>query len=157
MFVFKSTARPSLKSNLLVPKTAADNLPIIGYHTSQKKEDYFDIALYGSVDLLTEDRINLQNHTPIIYYVVTNANLASYYLPWNSSKTKNIVRNYLISKDVLFRQDKQLQNISSAGNALNTSKKIKPPKNKHFKLAIPDYLPSCEYFVGLLNASWGEV
>jgi len=144
------------KSNIgqgeLYPLLNTELLPLVKFHTSQSKNDQFHFAIYGTNELLTDARKNIQVHTPLAYYVISNPLLDKYYLPWNTRESKKIIHDMLTEKDVFFSETPQFVKFAPEGKA------DKIFHNKQFKgqleFAIPNYLPACTKLANALNKEW---
>lgn len=145
----------NIDSGLLKPHNQALDLPIIQFHTSQKKEDKFQLAIYGNKNLLTTKRKNIQVHTPLAYYVISHPQLDKYQLPWNTVETKKIIHNYLTENEIFYEDVPQFVKFSPQGEALLVINKQKFPRSLAF--AIPNYLPGCQKLAGMLNQEWKDI
>ena len=142
----------NLTVGTLISNSKKVKLPDIKFHTSQNKDNQFNFAIYGNKGLLTKNRKNVQVHTPLAYYVITNPQLDSYYLPWNSNGSKNIIHDALTEKDVFFSETPQFVKFAPEGGALRKIRKLKYTASLEF--VIPDYLPGCEKLADSLNVKW---
>lgn len=142
----------NLSSGILLPNVKKHLLPKIIFHTSQSKNDQFHLALYGNKKLLNQDRKNISIHTPLAYYVISNPSLDQYYLPWNTSTTRDLINQHLTENELTFREIPNFFNFAPKGHALDvkTNKKF----NATLIFFIPNYLPECQKLAEKLNNNW---
>jgi hypothetical protein len=146
----------SIKSGVLDPRDGGARFPRIEFSVGGGKNADFDISLYGSNDLLKGPRKNVQAHTPLAFYVVTNPSLAGRRLPWNTEKTRTLIREHFIPRDVFYSRAPEIERLVPAGAAL-AGKATSGPAHSSAKFMIPDYLPGCRSLAAALTASWSDV
>ena len=111
------------------------------------------MALYGTRELLKGSRKNVQAHTPLAYYVITNPSLARYQLPWNTAETRRLINEHFVREEVFFPKASGVEGLVPAGNALGKDgNKLAPQVAPEF--VIPDYLPGCLDLAAKLTDSW---
>lgn len=128
-------------------------LPRIDFIVGEGKNADFNVALYGTRDLLKGARRNVQAHTPLAYYVVTNPALAGRRLPWNDERTRQAIRSHFIKTDVFFPETSGLEKLVPPGAALEPMNG-EPAPREPLELALPDYLPGCADLAAELTAAW---
>lgn len=143
----------SIKSGVLDPRDGGARLPRIEFTVGGGKNADFDISLYGSKDLLKGHRKNVQAHTPLAYYVVTNPSLEGRRLPWNTEKTRTLIREHFIPRDVFYSRAPEIERLVPAGAAL-VGKATSRLADSSTKFIIPDYLPDCRNLAAALTAFW---
>lgn len=137
----------------LFPNQNNSKLPTIAFHVSKAKETDFNAAIYGSHDLLQDKRKNVQAHTPLAYYVITNPRLEGLQLPWNTAQTKQIFHSFLVEHEVFFSDGAALSQLAPSGKALEPQGKSVSKGSLQF--VIPDYLPECQKLADTINTQWG--
>ncbi len=142
-----------IEAGILKPRDATSQFPPVEFMVGAGKDFEFNVALYGTKELLRGSRKNIQAHTPLAYYVVTNPLLAGHRLAWNTQKTKDTINAYLVRHEVFFPQTTGIEKLVPSGAALDAFGKI-TALDSETDFAIPDYLPGCRELAASLTASW---
>lgn len=138
------------------PISTASGLEKISFITSESPVNKFNIALYGTNELVTGNRINVQTLTPLAYYVVTSERYGGYRLPWNTKDSRDIMWRHLSEAEVFYPTETKLEEVLPQGGALERSQK--PYKGtRTLEFALPDYLPKCSVLADKLTARWKEL
>jgi len=134
---------------------ASVNLPrLIHFHTSIDVERHFNIALYGTSELLTGQRVNVMTHTPLGYYVVTNPKKKNHWIPWNTNSTKAIIKSHFQHFNLIYSADHQIGEVLPKGTASSTEAVEYGKSDLASTLALPDYIPQCQILSEQLNLHW---
>lgn len=149
----KFNAKQAIETGTLEPLELGAPLPRVEFTVGGSKDLEFDVALYGTRDLLKASRLNVQAHTPLAYYAVTNPALASSRLPWNDETTRDIINSHFIKTGVFFPQTTGIEKLVPSGAALDTAGKGIAPREP-LEFALPDYLPSCQELAAALSSAW---
>lgn len=149
----KAKTQQGITEGLLAPKAEFSELPDIHFIVSQDPAYEFHFALYGSKKLLRGSRQNIQAHTPIGYYVVTNPALAGKTVPWNLEETKKKINEVFLREEVFFSAGTNINNIFPAGQAVTAGNVAKFP-TKPLEFVLPDYLPACQELASGFNETW---
>lgn len=142
-----------LTEGLLEPKDRSPGLPQIRFTVSQNAENDFHFALYGSTKLLKAKRLNIQAHTPIGYYVVTNPTRhKSETVPWNLEESKGRINDVFLREKVFFSAGANINDIFPEGTAVTTTGESL--SNRPLEFVLPDYLPACQELASALTEMW---
>lgn len=145
----------AITAGVLDPRDAKSQLPQIEFIVGGGKDSEFDVALYGTENLLKGRRKNVQAHTPLAFYVVTNPSLAAYRLPWNTEEARKLLNDHFVRRGVFFSETDEVGNLVPAGNALSSGGRKNSPDTR-LEFIIPDYLPGCRELASTLTASWSQ-
>ena len=135
-------------------------LPTMDFTVSQDPGADFHLALQGSTKLLRGSRRNVQPHTPLPYYVVSNPALAGRNLPWNTENTAHIIRSHLLNTGMIFDAPRSLLDLAPCGRVLEPTRQ--PAKGSGSSLIsrgtllLPNYLPGCPDLASGLNEAWRD-
>lgn len=143
----------TITAGRLAPRDPMSRLPEIAFSTEGGKDAVFDVALYGSKDLLQGARRNVQADTPLAFYVVTNPLLAGRQLPWNSKRTRDTIHDHFVRQGVFFDRSPDIEKLVPAGGAL-AGRGAETVEGRPNDFAIPDYLPGCRALAKALTAGW---
>lgn len=146
------TLKPAIHNSSINSKSI---LPIIDINTSESADLPFHIALYGTKELLKGHRVNVQTHTPLAYYLVTNKMYKHTRMPWNTERSRKIIVQHMTRSEMLFPVTTKLHEIVPVGTAIESS--IHLPKyhlKKRLTLMLPDYFPNCSSLAETLNQLW---
>lgn len=146
-------AKKAIETGILEPMETDPSLPRVEFAVGGSKDSDFDVALYGTRDLLKGSRLNMQAHTPLAYYVVTNPALAAARLPWNNEATRDAISAHFVRTGVFFPQTTGIEKLVPGGAALDAGGKNAPP-HMPLEFALPDYLPGCQELAAALTAGW---
>lgn len=146
-------AKNAIEAGVLEPRDPKARLPRVEFFVGGDKDSRFDVALYGTRDLLKGSRKNVQAHTPLAYYVVTNPSLARYRLPWNTEETRRLINEHFSREEVFFPKASGVEGLVPAGNALGGEGKTTAPSGAQ-EFVMPDYLPGCRELASKLTDSW---
>lgn len=149
----KAKTQQGITEGALTPNHDYQELPEIHFLVSQDPAYEFNFALYGSKKLLRGKRLNIQAHTPIGYYVVTNPALAGKTVPWNLEETKNKINDVFLREEVFFSAGTNINNIFPAGSAV-TRGDSNSHAAKPLEFVLPDYLPACQELAAGFNETW---
>lgn len=149
----KQRTDQGITEGVLTPKGGFRGLPEIKVFVSQDPKDDFNFALYGSKKLLAGTRKNVQAHTPIGYYVVTNPALVKFSVPWNLESTRKRISETFLKEEVYFPIGSNIDNIFPAGAAV-LAKDERPKATRKLEFVLPDYLPKCKELSEELTSSW---
>jgi protein-S-isoprenylcysteine O-methyltransferase Ste14 len=143
-----------VQAGILKARSSASLPALIRFHTSTDVKQNFNIALYGTSELLAGNRVNVMTHTPLGYYVVTNPRIGSYSIPWNSESAKNIIKAHLLQTNVIHSEADKLMDMLPKG-AASSPETVGHSKGKvSHVFALPDYIPQCETLRDQLNEHW---
>lgn len=145
--------RAPIEAGALVARDPSGALPEIVFATAKAKSSDFNIALYGSKELLRGTRRNVQAHTPLAYYVVTHPRFAGYRAPWNTSEARSMIADHFARQGVFFPQKSGIEGLVPEGDAIASSAGKRSLAGGP-ELAIPDYLPQCRELASALTTSW---
>lgn len=149
----KTRSEQGITEGFLTPKKEYSDFPEIHFMVSQDPKSEFHFALYGSKNLLVGNRKNIQAHTPIGYYVVTNPALVGNTVPWNLEQTKKAISDTFLREEVFFPTGSNITNIFPAGSAVTDTATGSYPK-KALEFVLPDYLPKCQELAASLTQAW---
>lgn len=149
-FKIEKRAADSILSGTLVPQKGS-KLPLIELTTSDDPAAPFNVALFGSPNLLGAGRRNIDLITPVAYYVVSNPSIAPERLPWNTPEIKRIIRDHLADMDLVYRTDTLLSEWMPDGSALRPTARTSSTPGVEF--VLPDYLPGCAPLAEKLHAA----
>lgn len=146
----------SITDGLMRPLTgnAWGHLPTTEFFTSSEKTASFSAALYGAESLLSGTRKNIQAHTPLAYYVISNPNLEGQSLPWNNRGTRDLFFQYLLANHTLQQENPLLVNLVPSGNALIANTGRRKQLETSYLLMLPDYLSDCKVIAASLTNLW---
>lgn len=134
---------------------SSETLPqIIHFHTSADVNQNFNIALYGTSELLVGHRVNVMAHTPLGYYVVTNPKIKGYKMPWNMESAKVIIKSHFIRFNLISPADNAIGGLLPKGAASSPERIEYSRSGPPFILALPDYIPQCNILSEQLNRHW---
>lgn len=146
-------AKKQIEAGVLELRDANARLPRVEFAVGGGRDSQFDVALYGTKDLLKGTRKNVQAHTPLAYYVITNPSLVRYQLPWNTAETRRMINEHFVREEVFFPQASGVEGLVPAGNALGKDGNT-PAPHALPEFALPDYLPGCRELAAKLTDSW---
>ncbi len=136
-----------------MPASNDYHIPHIHFWTSTDDNSLFDVALYGSNQLINEHRHNLTVETPLAYYLITNASLERYAIPWSTAEIRNLIRDHLRSNGLIYEDDSAIRSLVPEGSL----KEIKGPRAlMNLNLALPDFFPNCKELEAKLNNAWNN-
>lgn len=147
--------RRAIEKGALLPSDQGAGLPRIEFSVGDDKDWNFDVALYGTRELIKGTRRNVQAHTPLAYYVVTNRAFFDRSLPWNSESTRRIIHDHFVKTGVFFSETTGIEKLVPPGAALQEAEP-KRAAGGALQLALPDYLPGCPELAASLTASWAH-
>lgn len=146
----------TLSGGVMSPHIASPKLPSIEFRVSQDKDLDFSLALYGSKNLLKGARRNVQTHTPLAYYVISNPKYADLQLPWHSLETKRLIHSFLVSHEVFFPENDHLAALVPQGSPPENETAVPSLASMPLEFVIPDYLPDCEELAESLTKIWSK-
>lgn len=147
------SASGPIQAGVLDPHVGGTELPKVHFAVGGGKDAEFNLALYGSEELLRDRRKNVQAHTPLAYYAVTHPSLAGRKLAWNTERTRTLIHEHFVRRGVFFSGSPEIARLVPAGSALEP-KEAKAPGPSSVEFAIPDYLPGCRDLAAALTAAW---
>ena len=132
--------------------TSTEISPVLKFWTSTDKKDKFDVALYGSDNLLSDKRKNIHTQTPTGYYLVTNKRYKKIDLPWNRPEVQQIIAEHLNKIGLIsYRESSYLLKLLPKGKA--TEQKFNAPfaTDAKAEIVLPDYFTDCSRLSQKLN------
>ena len=145
--------KKEIEAGILEPRAPHAQLPRIEFAVGGNRDSQFDVALYGTRQLLKGSRKNVQAHTPLAYYVITNPSLARYRLPWNTDETRRLINDHFVREEVFFPKAAGVEGLVPDGNALGREGNSVLPRALP-EFVMPDYLPGCRELAAELTRAW---
>lgn len=138
----------------LKPQQDFNKLPAIIFESTPDNNQFLDLALFGFTKNNDKNRIEMNSHTPLGYYIVSNPGLESQCLPWEIPSTIQVIRDHLYNQSLIFKEaNPLLKMLSAGGKKLCANNQAMLARDK-FVFILPNFMAGCAVLAHKLELHW---